>query len=116
MKTQLSTAHQTLVDNSTPFIVCTMGDHELRLYWTKSYNVLGLVWGPYDQERGTCLVSQHVSTGGGYCKTDHILALLFNDLGVKPKGMDLGGSDIPWKYKVGGNYWNIPKSDIRKIS
>ena len=115
MKTQLSTSHQTLADTTTPFVVCTIDLFEVRLYWTKTNQVLGLVWGPYDTERDTCLISQHVSAGGGYCKTDHILALLFNDINIKPKGMDLGGSDIPWTYKVGGNYWKVPKSAIRKI-
>ena len=89
--------------------------NELRLYWTKSHQVVGILWGDYDKERETCLVSYHTTNGGGYCKEDHILALLFNDLGLKPKGMDMGGAGIPWEFKVGGNFWNVPASSIRKV-
>tara|TARA_R110000751_G_scaffold307171_1_gene427601 strand:- start:3884 stop:4243 length:360 start_codon:yes stop_codon:yes gene_type:complete len=115
MITQLSNRHQAIADSVTPFVVCTMGAYELRLYWTPSNQVLGVVWGDYDKERNTCLVSTHISAGGGYCKEDHILALLFNDLDVKPKGMGLGGESIPWEYKVGGNYYKVPASKIRKV-
>ena len=116
MNTQLSTRHQALVDTTTPFVVCTISTFELRLYWTKTHQVLGVVWGPYDAERGTCLVSQHITTGGGYCKEDHVLALLFNDIRLKPKGMDLGGAGIPWEYKVGGNYYKVPNKCVVKGS
>ena len=115
MNTQLPTRLQTIADKETPFLVCKMGANELRLYWSNSYQVFGVLWGDYDKERETCLISYHTTSGGGYCKEDHILALLFNDLGLKPKGMDLGGDGIPWEFKVGGNFWNVPASSIRKV-
>jgi|TARA_B110000261_G_C12768529_1_gene231517 hypothetical protein len=114
MQTQLPARLQAIADNETPFVVCKMGEHELRCYW-KGSSVLGVLWGAYDKERSTCLVSYHSTSGGGYSKEDHILALLFKDAKLKPKGMDLGSEGVPWEYKVGGNFYNVPKSAIRKV-
>ena len=115
MITQLPNRHQAITNSTTPFVECSIGAHTVRLYWTPANQVLGVVWGGYDKERNTCLVNSHLSSGGGYCKEDHILALMFNDIGVKPKGMALWSGGIPYEYKVGGNYYRVPASKIRKV-
>lgn len=108
---------QNMSDNETPFQCIKMGGYEIRLYWTRGDlpQVGAIVWGPYDTETESCLVGYYKTGGGGYCKKSAAFGSVCHGLGIKPKGVYLGGDEIPWRYKVGGNFYRVPKKDIRKV-
>lgn len=110
---------RSVMDNETPFRVISIDDFELRLYWTPTrgvagYQCIGVVWGPYNEQTESCLVAYAKTGGGGYCKESDMLGRMFKAIGIKPKGMVLGGQDMNYDYKVGGNFYRVPKKDIRK--
>ena len=101
-----------ILDQNTPFTVIELGNVEVRQYQTKGgtggSQVLTVVLNyPNFQEFKT--------GGGGYCKASDGLANAFKSLGIKPKGMTLGGETMPLDYRVGGNFYKVPKSKIVKV-
>lgn len=103
-----------LLDFETPFTVIDFGgDIEIRQYWTK-----GGVYGPqvvtvifnYPEDVWHCKTS-----GCGYCKQSSGLSSAFKHLGIRPKSMRLGGEKMPREYHIGGNFYRVPKSKIRKV-
>lgn len=121
MKTELTKAIRAFADNTTPFLVADLENTgiEIRLYWTKpgrnGVQCVAMVWGPYNETNETCFIGHYRTTGGGYDKEDHVLERVFNHIGFKPRGMRLGAESIPWVYKIGGNFYRVPKTELEKL-
>jgi hypothetical protein len=105
--------YDTLRQNETPFKVIEMGPFEVQLYWSRGgvngWQVVTLCW-----HTAIGLVWTYKTAGGGYCKESASLEYCFGNIGKMPKGHNLGGSSISNAYRVGGNFYRVPKSAIRK--
>lgn len=101
-----------LIDNTTPETVIEIGEFEIRQYWTKG--------GIYGQQVVTVVFNypdffEHKTDGCGFCKMSDGLFHAFKHIGIKPKGMRLGRERISRNYHIGGNFYRVPKKDIRKV-
>jgi hypothetical protein len=107
---------------STPFVVCETPTGNVRLWRSKrqgnyGYQVYGFA---IDIDNCPDVSSDsaghfYKTDGYGYCKKSSALEYLFRQLGHKPRDMHLGSEGIPHRYRVGGNYYRIPKKDWVKI-
>ena len=121
MKTELTQSIRKFADKTTPFLVAELENTgiEIRLYWTNpgrnGVQCVAMVWGPYNEKTETCFIGHYRTTGGGYDKEDHALSAVFNHLGIKPAGMNLGAESIPWDYKIGGNFYRVPNNALEAL-
>lgn len=110
---------------SVPFVVVDTPEGNIRLWWSLRPGTYGnQVYGfainldkcEKDGTIGKANAGHFYKTGGcGYCKESAALEHLLLMLNRKPRGMNLGAEGIPYQYKVGGNYYKIPKKDWLKI-
>lgn len=106
------------IDNETPFKVIKMGQYEIRHYWSKKgthdFQVYSVAYGPWNPETESRICAYHKTGGCGYDKEANGFAHICRMIGVKPKGMVLDSEGINQKYHVGGNFYRVPKKDLRK--
>lgn len=107
---------------STPFKVIELPEGRIDLYWSKNAGTYGhqvymfvIDHSTYSWKDGTearTLFSK--SSGYGYCKESQETQLAFEFLGVMPKNYQPGCEVVPHKYRKGGNFYKIPKSELVK--
>lgn len=107
----MNNSHRKTLDQENPSHVIDLGDLvEIRLYDTSKKGIHGwqklVVVFEYPNEPFT-----YQTGGSGYSKTDHALEQAFAHLGKMPKGYSQG---MPRKYHLGGNYYKVSTSNVRK--
>ncbi len=107
------------IQNETPFKVIEIGKYEIRLYWTARKGV-------YGHQVVSEIYSNHahvffsISSGCGYCKESEMTTKAFREIGIAPRELKETierhcHDTINYRYKVGGNFYRVPKKDILKI-
>lgn len=99
---------------SVPFVCVETPEGNVRLWWSKNSGTYGhqVYWFAI----GADGVGHFGKTGGcGYCKESSALEWAFRAIGKKPRDMRLGGEGVPYQFKMGGNFYRIPKRDWLKI-
>ena len=118
MKT-LTKKIQTYINDNTPFRVIDLPNHTIKLWWSKKgtngYQCIVVL---YHNKGGE---HTYFKTGGfGYCKESSALKQAFKVVGNAPKEMASQYKrylepSLPFCYHVGGNYYKVPKSEMRVI-
>ena len=92
---------------STPFIHVEFKGGNVRLWWSKKagtygnqVHAFGVI---YEEDKKVF----YKTNGCGFSKPCAALDAVFTGLGIKPKGMDLGAEEIPFRYKLGGNLYKV---------
>lgn len=101
-----------ILRNENPSHVIEMGGYTIKLFDCSKTGVNG--W----QKLAVCFNAPNKpmtfkTNGYGYCKTGSVLDSIFHTIGIKPKGFTEGSSEL-YEYHVGGNFYRVPKSKIRK--
>lgn len=99
---------------STPFAFINTPCGNVRLWWSLRAGTYGhQVYAFAIGEDGK---GHFYKTGGcGYDKEAAALEWAFRTLGKQPRGMRLGGESVPHEYKIGGNFYRIPKKHWIKV-
>jgi len=102
----------------TPFREINFGDLvTIKQYWTLISGVMGFQMHTIAHDyRGESITVTHGKTRGhGYCKESESYDSALRAMGIRAKG-DLckGSSGISHRFHIGGNYYFVPKSQIRK--
>lgn len=106
---------------STPFVCVETPTGNIRLFWSKRAGTYGHQVYGFAIDMGAGEKAQqpegrfYKTDACGFCKESQALHMLFMSLGYAPRGMRLGSEGVPHKYRVGGNYYRIPKRDWLKI-
>lgn len=110
---------QNLINETTPFKVIKIKDYTLSLYWTKKgsygYQVVTTIF-----KMGKGVVSDSKTNGYGYDKTADALDRAFRFINLAPKSMlasmkKFCQDDLPFEYRVGGNFYKVLSKDVRTI-
>jgi len=112
---KINQATRKLMEYGAPFRVISILNHEIRLYWTKNkgtygYQVVTVIF------TDNTLSHTSVTKGCGYCKESQATRGAFIFVGLVPReNSHLPGevkeSQIDYKYKVGGNFYKVPRKD-----
>ena len=121
MKQKQATQTYDMVKRScgeTPFREINFGDLvTVSQYWTLRAGVMGFqIHTVVHDYRGENITVSHSKTNGyGYCKESESYDSAISAMGIRAKG-DLckGSSGISHRFHIGGNYYFVPKSEIRK--
>ena len=99
---------------SVPFRTIELGDnHRIDLYWSARQGINGYqCYGALVTYEGDIDTVFYKTNGGNYCKESHALEYLLKKAGIGIKDFSAGSGGAPYQYRVGGNYFNIPASDI----
>lgn len=100
---------------STPFKTVQLPNGRIDLYWSQRAGAYGHQVYSFviDHERDETKFDK--TNGCGYCKESEALGHAFAFLGVKPKGYTPYSGEIPYQYRVGGNFYRVPKSKLLKF-
>ena len=102
----------------TPYRVINFGDQiTIKHYWTLRAGQMGYQMHTiaHDFRGETVTVSHGKTNGNGYCKESESYDSALRAMGIRSKeDTNIGASGVPHKYHVGGNYYYVPKSEIRK--
>ena len=101
---------------STPFRAIELGDsHRIEVYWSAREGVYGYqCYGALVTYKGDIDTVFYKTNGGNYCKESHTIEHLLSVAKVGIKDYEAGSGGAPYHYRVGGNYFNVPVSDIIK--
>ena len=97
--------YRKLIDQVTPTRVIRVGDVNIHVY-PRGNQVVAVLF-LHEAEVFT-------SSGYGYCKASHVIDQALRRLGKRPAGSS-DGNPLPQKYRVGGNFWRVPKSSLRNF-
>ena len=102
----------------TPYREINFGNQvTIRQYWTLRAGTMGFqVHTIVHDYRGEKITVSHGKTCGyGYCKESKSYDSALRAMGIRAKeDTSRGASGVSHKYHVGGNYYFVPKSEIRK--
>ena len=106
--------------NETPFKHIDIGNYSLMLYWSKSKGIYGYQCLCLVFEMGEGFIYTSKSGGYGYCKESQETARALRHIGIAPAEMveyinKYCHDTIKWGYKVGGNYYVVPKNKTKKL-
>lgn len=91
---------------------------KMRLYWSANagaygYQIGALCW-DWRDENNTSPMSEFITGGCGYCKESHAFALFLTDLDLRAGGGEVGYYFNGTKYHLGGNYYRVPLSVLKR--
>ncbi len=102
----------------TPYREINFGDQvTIKHFWTLKAGTMGYqmhtIVHDYRSKKST--ISHGKTSGNGYCKESDSYDSSIRAMGIRTKeDTSRGASEISNKYHVGGNYYFVPKSEIRK--
>lgn len=121
MKQRQATRTYDLVNRAcgeTPHREINFGDQvTIRQYWTLIAGTMGFQMHTivHDCRGENTTVSHEKTNGHGYCKESESYDSALRAMGIRSKeDTNIGASGVSHKYHVGGNYYFVPKSEIRK--
>lgn len=102
----------------TPYREINFGNQvTIRQYWTLRAGTMGFRMHTIVHDyRGEKITVSHGKTNGyGYCKESESYDNALRAMGIRAEeDTNRGASGVSHKYHVGGNYYFVPKSEIRK--
>ena len=102
----------------TPYREINFGDLvTVRQYWTLRAGAMGYQMHTIAHDyRGESITVSHSKTNGyGYCKESESYDSAISAMGIRSKEDTCNGASVvSHKYHIGGNYYYVPKSQIRK--
>ena len=102
----------------TPYQVINFGDQiTIKHFWTLRAGTMGYQMHTivHDHRGENYTVSHGKTNGYGYCKESESYDSALRAMGIRAREDECrGGDGVSYKYHVGGNYYYVPKSEIRK--
>jgi hypothetical protein len=104
-------ATRDLREKYTPAYDIEIGKFNIEQYWTspEKLQVVTVVF------KCNLYFSEHRTNGHGYCKMSAGLEATWPAIGIIPRLQSKYGDKINNAYHVGGNFYRVPKKDIRKF-
>jgi len=99
---------------STPFKTIELPDARIDLYWSKRPGEAGYQVYSFAINYSEDQTMFAKTNGGNYCKESSATQEAFEWLGLMPKDYKPGAEPVPYQYRVGGNFYRIPKSKLNK--